>query len=140
MNPSWEIRRLTIDDRTGAFLDVLAKRDRPSFIDDCLRKDRDRAARIITTAVRVHRYGLDWAYCSGTIKRIRGGEPRVAVFETRVKGSVIRIATYIDKSQHPVFLFDFDTHAGGGNKLPEHDKERAFELAAIAEQCAKDFY
>ena len=50
MNPSWEIRRLTIDDRTGAFLDVHAKRDKPSFIDDCLRKDRDRAARIITTA------------------------------------------------------------------------------------------
>lgn len=50
LNPSWEIRRLTIDDRTGAFLDVHAKRDKPSFIDDCLRKDRDRAARIITTA------------------------------------------------------------------------------------------
>lgn len=125
------VRKQFLSKDHSEWIYVFAPDGKPSFFDECLRKDPDRAVRISKTVKRVSEFGLEWAFDSQTIKPIRGTTEDVAVFETRVKGRVIRVATYIHERHEPVYLFDFDTHAGSGNNLPDVIKERAVQRCKL---------
>lgn len=118
---------------------VLCPDSGKSFIDELARSDVGRLSRILVTAKRIYDYGCAFGFASQTIKRIEAGKCAVAVFEVRVKGTVIRVAAHIHNSAIPIYLFDFDTHQGARSHLPRRHIDHAKELAAIAAKCAEQF-
>lgn len=108
-------------------------------MDDLVRTNKDRAARIRTTATRIFDNGIEWALESHTVVEIAAGKGNIAVFETRVKGSVIRVATYLYEKRVPIYLFDFKTHPGSRNNLPRRHIDRAIQLARAAERIAPHY-
>lgn len=118
---------------------VLVGAREKSFVDRCIAKDPHRARRITLVAERVFDRGVEWGFESSTIKRLKGAEGAVAVFEVRVKGSVIRVAAYLHNGSIPIYLFDFDSHSGSRNNIPENILSRAAESAKRAAACAAEY-
>ena len=110
-----------------------------SFLDNRPKSDAYTMQRIVTTIGRVFDRGVAWAKESGTIKQLKGVSCNVAVFETKVKGGVVRIATYLHMGNIPIYLFDFNTHSGSRNNIPRHYLDRASEAAEVAAQCAQEY-
>lgn len=54
-------------------------------------KRQERAALIARTAVRIERYGKEWAFQSATSKWISSG---ISLCEVRVRGRVVRVMAY----------------------------------------------
>ncbi len=126
-------------DESSGLMYVLRQGNSKSFMEDCARTDRTRLASIVKTAKRIYDHGCSFGFDSGTIKRIRAGKIDIDVFETRVNGSVIRIATYIHNGWIPIYLFDFDTHQGSGNNLQQRHIARAVAMALTARDCAANY-
>lgn len=141
MGQNASIKRHLFDekDESKGVMYALSPGGTKDFIDDCIRTDRDRLRGIVKTAKRIYDRGCSYGRASETIKRIHAGQNSIDVFETRVKGTVVRVATYIYEDWIPIYLFDFDTHPGTGNNLPKHHIDRAVKMAKIAEECAKDY-
>lgn len=137
MGSSSRIGKHYLNRRRGKWIYALKSPSGKTFLDDCMRKDPDRAARFASTAERVFDRGCTWAFDSGTIKRIKTGSISIDVFETVVKGGVIRVATYVYLGYIPIYLFDFKTHPGSGNNLPDHDIKRAIQSAEVAAKEAQ---
>lgn len=110
-----------------------------SFLDDCPKSDSYALQRIVTTIERVFDRGVSWAKESGTIKQLKGVGGNVAVFETKVKGGVVRIATYLHMGNIPIYLFDFNTHSGSRNNIPRHYLIRALKEAEAAAQYVQEY-
>lgn len=139
MDSVYEIRKYFLDKEEKKWVYVLAVSGRKSFIDKCLIRDSHRAARIASTVERVFDRGVSWGLASSTIKNLRGTRGNVVVSETRVKGGVVRIATYLHLGNIPIYLFDFDSHSGSGNNVPGHVLGRAAEMARHAKDCATGY-
>lgn len=133
------IRKYFLDKEESKWMYVLAGSGEKSFIDKCIDKDPHRARRIVTTIERVFDRGIEWGFASSTIKRLKGISGDVAVFETRVNGSVVRVATYLHEGDIPIYLFDFDSHSGSRNNIPGHVLRRAADAAKRAESCAGSY-
>lgn len=140
MAKEWVIDRHFLDRKKTQWIYLLKRMGGESFMDACLRKDPDRAARIAVTAKRVLEYGLEWAIDSDTIKKIKGTKGPVAVFETRAGRRTIRVATYLHDNQIPIYLFDFTTHCGSHNNLPDNERDKADKMAQLAAQCARNYH
>lgn len=108
-----------------------------TFFDDCLRRDKQRLVRISKALARVFDAGVPWAKEAGVLKRIRGAD--VSVFEAKVGRTVIRVAAYLHNGSIPIYLFDFDTHSGSGNNLPQHYIEKASNMARTAKLVAETY-
>lgn len=139
MGDGWVVGKHYLDTARSKWMYVLKRSDGPSFMDDFIRKEPQAAARIGTTAIRIFDNGVGWALESGTLARIKGTKGSVVVFETRVKGDVLRVATHLHKNRIPIYLFIFKTHAGSNNNLPEHDKQHAVDMARHAADCARNY-
>lgn len=113
-----------------------------TFLAKCRIKDPNRARRIEKVASRVFDNGVSWARSAEVITEMFAGKQDVAVFEAHVKGTVIRVATYLHQGMIPIYLFDFDTHSGSKNNLAQHHIDKAVAQAKIAKQCSDyfDFY
>lgn len=136
MDSDLEIRKYFLDEKKGKWAYVLAASGRKSFIDKCMKTDPHRLKRIATTVERIFDRGVGWGLASETIKRLKGTKGNVSVFETRVKGGVVRVAAYLHCGDIPIYLFDFDTHSGSGNNVPAHILDRAAKAAREAKTCA----
>lgn len=123
----------------NGMLYVLCPSPGKSFIEDLYAKDMERLSRILNTARRIYSAGCRYGFDSQTIKPIVSGGHDIAIFEVRVKGTVIRVASYIHEGWIPIYLFDFDSHQGSKSKLPKRHIKRAAELACEARACAREF-
>ena len=135
----WEIAKHYLDEKETKWMYVLKKTNRPSFLSECFRTDRHRARRIEKTARQVFERGTDWARKAEVIKNLHIGKCKVSVCEVRINGTVIRVAAYMHKGRIPIYLFDFNTHSGSKNNIPDHFLNRAADTATIAESCAKEY-
>lgn len=113
---------------------VLSPIGRPSFMDRLVHdpKKRERATLIARTAEKVARTGIGWAKESKTLKVVTA---KVSVFELRIPGKVIRVMAYLHEGTDPIYLFDFDSHAGKSGKIPPAMLDRANRLAEVARNC-----
>lgn len=139
MSDEWVIDKHYLDIENSKWMYVVKRKNGKSFMDDCIRKEPQYASRIGTTALRVFDNGIEWALETGTLTRIKGTKGPIVVFETRVKGDILRVATYLHENSIPIYLFIFRTHGGSNNNLSEHDKQHAVEMAKRAAACAESY-
>ena len=136
----YSLRSYALGSDSSVEMLCIAKPNGQTFIDELTRdkKGQARAGRIAKTIERVLKLGNEWAWQSKTFKEIKGtGCNDIVVLETRVKGSVIRVATYIDLADRPVFLFDFDAHSGSDGGIKKSVKEMAVRLASYARDLSE---
>ena len=136
---TWAIRRHYLDGEHTAWMYALGNPSDKDFMDRCLAKDPKRAQRIAVTVRRIIDRGCAWAFASETMKRLVLGKGKLAKFEVRIKGGLIRIAAYLHLNEIPIYLFDFDTHQGSQSNLPRRHIEHALELATIARECCEHY-
>lgn len=139
MDPGFAIQKHYLDKEEAKWMYTLVGAGEKSFIEKCASKDPHRVARIVSTAIRIFDRGVSWGFRSETIKKLKGIKGGIAVSEVRVKGGVVRVATYLHLDDIPIYLFDFDTHSGSRNNIPKHVLDRAAAAAKHAESCASDY-
>ena len=138
MNDGWSIVKHYLDIEKRKWVYTLKSDGGKSFLDDCVRKDPQRAKRIANTAERIFDRGVSWALCSDTIKAIKTPKGELHVFEAVVRGTTIRVATYLHR-KIPIYLFEFTTHQGRKNNLPQRFIDRAIEMSKIAAECVREY-
>lgn len=141
MNPKASIGKYFFNKKRpdeGVFY-ALRQANGKSFVEDCAKRDPYRLSRILKTLKRIFDYGCSFGFDSKTIVEIKGARVGIAVFEVRLKGTVIRVAAYIHAGYIPIYLFDFDTHQGSANNLPKRFIKRAQEMAVLAKSCAEAY-